>query len=85
LEEASLAELIEAGPVSIVDKPMYTLLLARPTTKDSASTVWIAAKCDMDLDPNDILFSFGTGRRLKALLTSLGENVWIAVLARWFV
>jgi hypothetical protein len=62
LEEADLAELMKAVPVCIAVHAMYTLLMARPATGDSACTVWIAAKCDMDLDPNDVLFAFGTGR-----------------------
>jgi len=66
LEEADFAELMKAGPECIVRHPLYTLLLARPTNpKDSAGAVWISAKKDMDLDPNDVLFSFGAGRRLE--------------------
>jgi hypothetical protein len=63
LDEADFAELMEAGPQCIVRYPMYTLLLTRPTISDLTGTVWIASKRDMVLDPNDVLFSFGTGRR----------------------
>jgi hypothetical protein len=62
LEEADLAELLQAGPVSIAENTRYTLLLAPAADVDSAGTVWIASKCDMDLDSDEVLFSFGAGK-----------------------
>jgi hypothetical protein len=63
LEEADLAELMKAGPVSMTEHRRYILLLARPTTKDSAGALWIASKHDMNLDTDEVLFAFGSGRR----------------------
>ena len=62
LEEANLTDLMKVGPLSIAEHAQY-LLLSVPAEGDSAGTVWIASKGDMDLDANDILFSFGAGRR----------------------
>ena len=71
LDEADWAELMKARPVSIVEFARYTLMLARPANEDSAGTVWISSKCDMVLDVDEVLFSFGAGRR-RALLMSSG-------------
>ena len=64
LEEADFAELMKDGQGCMARHPMYTLLLAPPTTKDSAGTLWIMAKKDMHLDPHSVLFSFGPGRHV---------------------
>jgi hypothetical protein len=62
LEEAYWDDLMEDGPVSIVDLPRFSLMLA-PAPADSWGPVWISSKCDMVLDTDDVLFSFGAGRR----------------------
>ena len=64
LEEADLAELMKVSLVSIAEHTKYTMLLAPAADSDSAGTVWIASKFDMDLAVDDVLFSFGSGRHL---------------------
>jgi hypothetical protein len=63
LEAADLAELMKAGPVSIAEHTNFILLLAPAANADSVGSVWISSKCDMELSVDEILFSFGPGRR----------------------
>jgi hypothetical protein len=63
LEEADLVDLIKAGPVSIAEHAKFILLLAAAANADSVGSVWISSKCDTELETNEILFSFGHGRR----------------------
>ena len=66
LEEADWTELMKGGPVSIVDFPRFTLMLVSGAQEGSVCTVWISSKsCDMVLDTDEVLFSFGAGRRHK--------------------
>lgn len=74
LEEASFEELMKAGPASIVEHAKYTILLARATAEGSAGTVWIAAKHDMVLVPDDVLFSFGAGRLVWCMVAQTHES-----------